>query len=258
MQKKPKKSNLVKSAGAPLGIAIRRPDTSEIKHKCDFLSKGSNRIAICGASGTGKSTILLELIPCFNNITDLLLCTSKPYDPTHTAIEDYCDSAEIRFKKLDNVGDIAESIEYIVETKKDKDHFLVIFDDISMTHSENDPIRLIITQSFRILRSFGGSMIIITQSYNQIPVKVRENLTHRFVFPLNNTYSIISLINDISGQYFTGNNEREVRKAIKQIYQDVYYEPFGWIMARSSPPVITWKWNDVIFQQDKEAKESRV
>lgn len=254
-----KKSNLIKSPHAPMGVAIKRPDSYETKHRAKFLNNGSNRIAICGSSGTGKSTILLELIPCFNDVKEIVLCTSKPYDPTHTAVENYCESEGIDFNKLDNISDIIDNIERIVDEKKEKDHFLIIFDDISMNNTEGDPVRNIVTQSFRILRSFGGSLIIITQSYNQIPTKVRENLTHRFVFPLDNIYSIRTLLDDISGKFFDGNNEREVKRAIKFLYQKVYYEPWGWIMAKSNPPVIMWKWDKIIYAQQRlhEASSNR-
>ena len=98
-----------------------------------------------------------------------------------------------------------------------------------------------------MLRSFNVSMIMITQAYGSIPTKVRENVTHRFVFRLNNVYSIRTLIEDTTGLFFKGNNEKEVKNDIHDIYQEIFKNPHDWMMVRSMPPEIRLGWNNIVY-----------
>jgi len=243
---------------APMGYKIKRIDDKPIAHKSEgkgVLNEGSNRIAICGSSGTGKSTLLLEILPLFSsNTTNILLCTSKPYDNSHTAIGNYCKSCNIKFHKLNDCLAIADAIQEIVEKKKDTEHFIVIFDDLSASNSTNmnDPINDLITTAYRVLRSFGGSLIMIVQSYYSLPTRVRENLTHRFIFQLGNIYSIRALLEDTCGLFFTGDNEKAVKRDINNIYKKVFNEPHGWILIKTMPPQITWKWATKLYPPTKE------
>jgi len=249
---------MIPDKGAPMGYRIIRNEDKTTYHKSNILNNGSNRIGISGSSGTGKSTIVLELLPMFSDdTTDILLCTSKPYDNSHSSISNYCDANKIKFHKLNEPETIADTIQKIVDTKKETDHFICIFDDISTTNttSMSDPINDLITTSYRVLRSFGGSLIMITQSYSAIPTRVRENLTHRFIFSLGNVYSVRAFLDDTCGLFFTGDNEKAVRNDIKNIYKRVYTEPHGWILVKSTPPMISWKWSEQLYPINKDKQQ---
>jgi hypothetical protein len=238
----------------PIGFHIKRIEQTDMKHKSDLLCPNSNRIAICGSSGTGKSTLALGIIPMFSdNTTHLLIASVKQYDPVFEQIEKYCSYKKIKYLKVDNGPDIAGAVEEIIANKQESDHYILLLDDIatSYTSSAANEVNRILITCFSLLRSTNGSMIIITQSYNNLPTKLRENLTMRIVFRLGNVYSVRAILDDVCGLFFTGEKEDVLRHDIKNVYKRVMDDPHAWIMILSHPPQIRFKFNEIIYPPEQ-------
>lgn len=250
-----------KDESNPLGFHIKRIEQTEMKHKSDILCPNSNRIAICGSSGTGKSTLALGLIPLFTDATTHLLVASvKQYDPVFEQLEKYCELKGIKYAKVDNGTDIAGAVEEIIANKKETDHYILLLDDIatSYTSSATNETNRILIQCFALLRSTNGSMIIITQSYSNLPTKLRENLTMRIIFRLGNVYSVRAMLDDVCGLFFSGEKEDVLRHDIRNVYKRVMDDPHAWVMVISHPPQIRFKFNEIIYPPEQSTEKKNI
>ena len=235
----------------PLGYRIKRPVSKDLHHLSDLLKDNSNFIAICGTTGTGKSTALLTLLPLFSQSTKyLILASAKNTDPVHEACESFCEDRKIIFAYVHDPDQFSETITKILDGKSADDHVIVIFDDFNINYSSSsaEEYNKIMIKVFALLRSANCSGIVITQTYNNLPTKVRENLNMRIVFALGNVYSVRSLLSDISGMFFDGSNEKILKNQLANIYRDVYTQPHKFIIVSSQPqPQIRNGWKEIIF-----------
>jgi energy-coupling factor transporter ATP-binding protein EcfA2 len=242
-----------------IGFRIKRPEAKQVIHKSKLLKDNSNFMLICGATGTGKSTLLLQILVMFTEkLKHIMICSAKLDDDVHTAVESFCKAQKIEFYYVHDPEQTVTSIREILDKKKEDEHTLIIFDDFNINYSArgDDPYNQIMIRSFCLLRSYNCSAIAISQSYSNINTKVRENLTHRFVFPLGNIYSVRAFLDDTVGLFFTGDNELKVRNDIKNIYKRTHEEAHQFIIVYSFPPVhITLGWNEHAYPPKKEGEE---
>lgn len=244
-----------KNDNAPLGFQIKRIHAKQVEHKSKLLLPGSNRIIICGGSGRGKSTIVLQILVMFtNNTTHLIIASVKAQDDAFDAIEKYCKYMGIKFIQLNNSDDTAGAIQEIVNNKKEEDHYVVIFDDLATAYSSSskDPTNNMITTAYSLLRSTNGSLIMVTQSYNNIPTRVRLNTNMKIVFAMDDIYSSRSVIDDTVGMFFSGEDEKIIRKDIKEIYKKLYDDFHNFIIILNNPPSIRMNWNTILYPKQLE------
>lgn len=250
------KTSIVKDENSPIGVSIQRITRNEIEHKSKLLCAGSNRIIIVGASGSGKSTVMLQIIPMFSNkLTHILLGTVKSYDDAHSSIEKYCKEQNIYFTKFGDGESASEVINETLNAKKESDHALIIFDDYATSYNSqsNDPENKVMIQCYSLLRSFNTSMICITQSYQNIPTRVRNNSNMLICFRMKDTHGVNILLNDIYSSFVCGDEstDKATKAKIREMYKKIVFDqPHEWIMVIDNPPQIRHKWNTIIYPDD--------
>jgi uridine kinase len=244
-----------KDPNAPMGYTIKRKQNKELVHKSRLLKNNSNFIMVSGSTGTGKSTLLLALLVCFSNkVKHIVLASAKMVDDAHKSIEKYCKKESIEFHYVHDADQCNNTLADILDSKKESEHVIVIFDDfnINFTSQGNDPLNQIIIKVFALLRSQNCSGIIVTQTYYNVPTKVRENCNMRIVFKMDNVHSHRALINDIEGLFYDGNNENEVRRDLKALYNKIFMEPYKFMIILSHPPPqIRIGWHDIVYPPDQ-------
>ena len=243
-----------KDDSTPMGYRIKRPKGDEVEHKSKFLKSVSNFIMIVGATGTGKSTCLFAVLPCFSNkVKYIVLASGKIDDDAHTAIKQYCESEGIKFYYTHEPDDTNDTLADVLDEKKKDEHVIVIFDDYNLNYTSkaDDVYNNTIVKVFAMLRSSNCSGIVISQSYSNIPPKCRENCNMRIVFGLGNIFSVRAFMDDITGMFFTGDNEKDIRNEIKKLYQQVYKKNHEFIVIMSNPPPqIRLGWQQIIYPPD--------
>ena len=123
--------------------------------KMNIMPSHPFRLAVCGSSGSGKSSLLVNL----------LITRYEHYDT--------CDEEEI--ERI-----LHEQREDIIEIGLDKaPKLLVIFDDcIAEKNIGSNTIKKLFTQG----RHYNASVAILSQSYMRIPRDIRLQLSHLCIF----------------------------------------------------------------------------
>lgn len=251
-------SVIIPDKDAPTEVTIKRPNTKHISHKSKFLLDGANLIGIFGKTGSGKSTVLLQILPMFSNKTKTIILASIKNDDVYDAIRDYCAEMKINYIKTSNEEETMNALNDLVEKKSKDEHAIFIADDFAVASSETSKkegsAMNIVTIASKILRSYEISMIFVSQTYYAYPTQLRENLNIKIVFQMCNHYSVDSFVSDESGRYYDGTNDTTVKSDIKAIYRRVFENPHDFIVCLSNPNQIRFKWQEIIYPPDVTGK----
>lgn len=216
------------------GKSIEKPVAPTVKHFNAILGKNSVFGLICGGTGTGKTTLTLEIIPSFN-IKYLILNTCITTNKAHDAIEKYCEDNKIEFVKNYTVEDAKTSTEKIINSKKEIDHVLCIFDDfISMKkNSGNDEFTVYTNTTFSWLRNYNVSALLLTQRYTSISTQIRTNANIRWIFQCDSVHSLRMIAQDCSSTFY------EKPYDFKDVYNEyVMKDIHNYMIVKNSPPII--------------------
>lgn len=215
------------------GKQIIMDDDNPIVHNSS-LGKGCIFMCIVGATGTGKSKMVLNILPNFTqDTTDIIICTLICDNPIHNQIKKYCKEADIKFHICYDVPTGEETIENIIEKNGKKGHKVIILDDFTNFHkSDTDQYNMFANKCFSLLRNYNCSVIYITQSYNTIPTKTRTNISFRIVGQCDNIHCIRAISQDTSNLFI------EEPFSLMDLYHDIQKDKHAFIILRNNPPEI--------------------
>ena len=128
------------------------------------------RMLIVGASGAGKSNIVLNMIRIMNNtFHKIILYTRNKKEPLYEYLES-------KLEDNDDLLEVHEGLDHLRSVNIDKEYFgqtLIIFDDLV-----NEKNQDIIGEMFLRGRKIGISLMYLTQKYAKVPTLVREQLNY--------------------------------------------------------------------------------
>ena len=252
-----------KDENCPLGFRLKMPKSNKSEHKIDWMKDGANFIIINGSTGTGKTTALLSILPCFtDDLKYVILGSAKYDDDVFGVIKAFCDEKKIEFYSTHKPEETSNKIADLLDKIQPNEHMLTLFDDFNINFSSKgeDPYNAILIKVFALLRSAGCSGILLTQSYTNIPTKVRENVNIRICFQLGNIYSYRAFVEDVTGMFIHDDDIMTVKRDIRKIFSDVYKEPHGFVLVSQNPtPQIRRGWKQVIYPLSAiEARKNRL
>lgn len=189
-------------ASGLFGQKIKVDYDKPVQHNSKYLPNGHLCFNIIGCSGSGKSHVLLSLIPQIANLSQIIICSLITNNPVYDAIERYCESQNpsIEFAVLNDPQTATATIEEMIENKPEKTNGFIILDDFSTQASgRNDPYNKCAAEVSALLRNYGYHSAFITQSATNIPTLFRNNSNVRIVFQMNDTYAIQSIRRDMIG-----------------------------------------------------------
>ena len=149
------------------------------------------RLGIIGASGSGKSNIVMNLISQFNNtFNHITIFTKNKIEPLYQFLE----------QKIPHKDDleIFEGLEELNKMKLDtsfKGQNLIIFDDIVLEKDQHQ-----IEELFIRGRKLGDgvSLAYLSQSYFGIPRKIRLQVNYLILRKVPSSRDIVSIIRECS------------------------------------------------------------
>jgi hypothetical protein len=165
--------------------ALKKPSINP-----NFKSHGMNvpfRSLIIGASGSGKTNIVLNLISQMKNTFNMIyIYTRNKAEPLYEFLE----------QKIDpDILEINEGLDEL-KNKSDNDYFgqtLIIFDDLCLEKDQTCIDELFI----RCRKVKGGiSLCYLSQSYFKIPITARQQSQYIFLKKIPNVRNIKMLLSE--------------------------------------------------------------
>lgn len=185
------------------GEKIVAPKPKLFKHKSPLLPSGHISTYIVGASGSGKTTVMLELLPNIENVSQMFLFTLVLENPINAVIEDYCSSKGIHFAMTNNPEDGQKQLQDFIHEKPENTYGICLFDDF-VKHNEPSisPYKVCLTSVTQFLRNYAYHNIVIAQSPLAIPEGARNNVNLRIIFKLESPKSVKVVREEFAGTGF--------------------------------------------------------
>ena len=175
----------------------------------DILPDNEVLCGIFGASGSGKTLSLLQILPCIapKFLKYVIICSRIEGNPVYNAISKWCDKTNKKYYFSSDIEESMDIIEEVINEKDDKDHFVIILDDFNegAITSRSNPYAKMTNEIFTKLRNYNGNMIFIVQSYTGLSTIARTNLNICIVFRITDQYALRNIKKDFIT--LTGYNE---------------------------------------------------
>ena len=149
------------------------------------------RILIIGGSGSGKTSLLLNLIKNQPDIDKIYLYVKDPYESKYQYLINKRESVGTNhfndpkaFIDYSNDMHVYENIDDYNPDKQNK--ILIVLDDMIADMINHKKLKSIVSELFIRGRNLNISLVFITQSYFKVPKDVRLNTTHSFIAKIPN------------------------------------------------------------------------
>ena len=202
---------------------------SKTKHKnWPYIPDHPYRILIIGGSGSGKTSVLLNLIEKQPDIDKIYLYAKGPYEAKYQYLIDKTEDVGINhFKDLkafreysNDMNNVYKNINYYNPDKENK--ILIVFDDMIADMIQNKKLNSIVTELFIRGRKLNISLVFITQSYFKVPKDVRLNTSHFFIAKIPNKRELQQIAINHSSDIST--------KDFENIYRKCTIEPYSFFV----------------------------
>lgn len=171
-----------------------------------------SRIAIVGASGSGKSTSLLNYILLTPNTFGHITIVTKQSEPLYEFLEKKLKGKDITiYYDLDKLPEPREL------PKKDVQN-LVIFDDQVVTKNQSKIINYFI---YGRKVGAGITCFYLSQSYYGIPKSIRAQLSYIFLVKIGQKYDLNLILSDSGGLV--------EKKVLRQLYEEATKHKFDFL-----------------------------
>ena len=157
-----------------------------------YIPDYSYRILIMGGSGSGKRSLLLNLIENQPDINRIHLYAKDPSESKYQYLINKREGVDInRFNDpkafieySQNMHDVYKNVDEYNPYKENK--ILIFFDDMIADMIHNEKLNSVVTELFIRGRKLNISLVFITQSYFKVPKDVRLNTSYFFIAKIPN------------------------------------------------------------------------
>ena len=150
------------------------------------------RLVICGATGSGKSNILLNIIQMMDSTFEkIVIFTQDKDEQLYNYLEGKIDGDYFEiYEGIDNVWT------YDFNNLEDM-QYLFIFDDMCIEKiKEQQPICELFIRGRKMAHKRGCSVIYLSQSYFQVPIIIRKQMSGLILRKINGKRDLQAILND--------------------------------------------------------------
>jgi len=167
----------------------------------DFLPLNEVLSAIIGASGSGKTSILLHFVTNISpkNLKWLYILTKIEGNAIYKSIEEYCKDNKINYIFESNLDDANKYVLPLIKQTPKNEQALVILDDWNNGGKceRTDPFTIFNNEIFTKARNWNCNMLFVVQSYTSISPLTRQNLNSLISFNIKDKHMIDALKKDV-------------------------------------------------------------
>lgn len=208
------------------------PGTEVIHANRDLYPNSLASVLILGASGTGKSRLLLSLIPWLTSrIRTLLIATTVRGNPVHRDILDWAKKRGMTRGVFETPEALRGALEDLVssgELSMRGKHALLVADDFTSSASPQK-FAACLEHLCSTYRNSGCHFIVLTQSPKNVSTQLRNNLSTVISFALGNKWARLVADGDV---VLPAHPEFEdLREALDEWLEEIRYS-WAWYTKR--------------------------
>ena len=152
------------------------------------------RMVICGASGSGKSNILLNILNLMENTFEkILIFTQDKNEQLYNYLEDNLSPDELEIHE-----GIETVMNYNFDNLPEKQHLIIFDDQCIESEKKQQQICELFIRGRKMAKGAGCSLIYLTQSYFQCPPIVRKQMTSLILRKINGKRDARSILQECS------------------------------------------------------------
>ena len=202
--------------------------------KWPYIPDHPYRILIMGGSGSGKTNALLNLINNQPDIDKIYLYANDPYEAKYQYLInkrekrglDHFNDPKAFMEYSNEMLDVYKNFEVYNPDRKRK--VLIVFDDMITGMINNKKINPTATELFIRCKKLNISIVLITQSYFEVPKDVRLNSKHFFIIKIPNKGEL---------QQIATNHSSDIEfKDFMKIYKKSTAEPYSFLVNDTTLP----------------------
>jgi archaellum biogenesis ATPase FlaH len=204
---------------------ISMPNFTKVENQKP-LPDGAIMGLILGQSGTGKSFLLLSLIPLIGQLSQVVICSLIVGNPVYLRIAQWCKANKIDYGFASDPSTARKTIEEMINKKKEDTYCLCIFDDFSQASaSKSNEFNNVMIMTYQLLRNYGCHSITLTQDFTNVPTLCRNNCTFLVAFKAKNKFGLWSMSRDFENMtHYTSDH-------FMSVYRLVQTSEHGFIMV---------------------------
>ncbi len=202
-------------------------DKKKIKHKSKYLNDVHYRALLVGASGQGKTYLLLKLLPMLAEIDHLFIFSKTINQPVYRAIVEFFDKKGVNIYISEGLPNFNDIISENKQELKDS-NTTAIFDDFNKKDMRS------ITEFYTKGRHYNINTLLLHQRLVDIPKIIRDNANLLILFPtMDNHRFIYQSFSSIFANY----------KEFQNILKKIFKKPYNFMMIDFSYPIPRVFWN---------------
>ena len=190
-----------------------------------YIPDDPHRILIIGRSGSGKTNLLLNLIENQPDIDKIYLYAKDPYESKYQYLINkregvginHFDDPKAFIEYSNDMHDVYKNIDDYNPDKVNK--IFIAFDDMIADMIHDKKLNLVVTELFIRGRKLNISLVLVTQSYFNVPKDVWLNTSHFIIAKIPNK----RVINQIA------HSSDSTTKDFVNIYRKCTTEPYSFL-----------------------------
>jgi hypothetical protein len=211
---------------------LKTVDKNKVKNSKFAPYGDAFRWCICGASGTGKTTLMIHALLKYLRYEKIYLYCRDLNEPCYRGLMLTLDEIAEENELDEPLYTASEDPTEIIKPEElDGRRCVIVFDDMITAPA---PIQRRIAEHFIRSRKKNASLIYLTQSYYALPRNIRLNCSCVSLMKLTDRSEIDRIANQIACDI--------PKKKFVQIYKDCVKERFGFIMYDMVNPDIHLKY----------------
>lgn len=183
---------------------------------------------INGCSGSGKTSVLLDIIPLFKKIKYILVFSTMT-NPIYNSIEKWAKRKKINFVFEQDIDEAKKILLETVNKKKKEDQVLVIMDDFNdclITSNKTNPYVKMVNTIYTKMRNLNVHAFYVVQRYIDIPTVVRNNVNIQIFFKMVDDNAIHGAAKDFAAVIGNKNGKNIFYSLMDKISQPGYKHSF--------------------------------